>query len=81
MNLPKTRLVRRVTAAAAAAAIITGGSVSLAAPANALWFIEFGPYASLDQCNSARIDLLDSGIVQPCFTRAGQWYFKFAQNF
>jgi hypothetical protein len=81
MNLPSTRIARRVAAVAAATVMVAGAATMRAEPAAALWFIEFGPYASVDQCNSARVDLMDSGIVQPCFSRSGQWYFKFAQNF
>ena len=51
-----------------------------ATPAAALPFHEMGPYPSLAACNSARADLQDSGTTQPCYTRNGQWYFKFAQD-
>jgi hypothetical protein len=78
MQFAGTRVVPR----AAAAVAFTFGLLALQqGPASALPFHEMGAYASLDACNSARADLMDSGTVQPCYTRDGFWYFKFAQNF
>lgn len=71
---------RTLARCAAACAFALGLLALQQGPASALPFHEMGPYASLADCNNARIDLLDSGIVQPCFTRNGAWYFKFAQN-
>jgi hypothetical protein len=72
------RRVRRAAAVVLAATAV--GVLGQAAPADALWFVEQGPFGSFDQCQNARIDLLDSGVVQQCYTRSGLWYFKFAQN-
>jgi hypothetical protein len=38
-------------------------------------------YARHNACYAALVDLQDSGTTQPCYTRNGSWYFKFAQNF
>ena len=73
------RRVRRAAAVVLAAAAV--GVLGQAAPAQALWFIEQGPYSTFDQCQNARIDLIGSGVVQQCYTRNGAWYFKFAPEF
>ena len=71
----------RIVSWAAAVAFVFGLLTLQQGAASALPFHEMGPYPSLDACNSARVDLMDSGIVQPCFARNGAWYFKFAQDF
>jgi hypothetical protein len=79
MNILSIRRIRRAAAVVLAATAV--GVLGQAAPAQALWFVEQGPFNTVEQCQNARIDLLDSGVVQQCYTRGGLWYFKFAQNF
>lgn len=81
MRIVSTRIRRIRRAVAVLGAASAFSLLGQATPAHALWFIEMGPYSSVDQCQNARVDLMSSGTVQPCFTRNGVWYFKFAQDF